>query len=67
MIGEQEVDAGFRLRCYELAVNMAGVDKHNTDTVDKIATSVYAFVASGGDPKRKTLTLNGRDKLKSPQ
>lgn len=61
------IDSEIRLRCYELAVNMAGVDKHNTDTVDKIATSVYAFVASGGNPKRDTLTLKGRDKLKSPQ
>lgn len=60
-------DPEIRLRCYELAVNMAGVEKYNTDTVDKLATAVYAFVASEDVPKRGTLTLKGRDKLKSPQ
>lgn len=47
MIGEPLDDAKLRLECWRMGMHMAGVAGYDVAAVDKIATSIYSFIATG--------------------
>lgn len=64
MIGTPVEDAQLRLKCWELAITMAGGQRCDVDTVDKMATAAYSFIATGADSNESKPAAKARDKSK---
>lgn len=47
MIGEPLDDAKLRLECWHLGMEMALTSKYDRSVVDKNATAIYSFIATG--------------------
>lgn len=63
MIGTEVDDAQIRLQCWKLGIEMAGNARHDAETVAKMSTAAYNFIASG----EKSPLSDSRDKPKAPK
>lgn len=55
-----------RLKCWELAMTMAGAHRHDTEAVDKIATEIYDFVATDGISSTSAESRGTSDTTETP-